>query len=679
MTNPLLQHWETPFGTPPFGQIEISHFRPAIDFAIRSASAEIISIAENSEPPDFENTIAALDKAGERLGEISSILFNLNIAETNSDLQAAAQEISPLLARFSNDITLNRKLFERVRSVYESRISKGFNQEQVMLIEKSYRNFLLGGAGLEEDKISRFREISEELSLLSIKFEENILEDTNSYELNLTDSDDLAGLPEGIIEMAAMEAKKRGKSGWIFTLHFPSYAPFMKYSEKRNLRETMYRAFTSRAFHNDIHDNREIAFRIANLRLEQAKLTGFSCYADLILGDRMAESTSGVESFLRELHSASYPTALRDFENLKNFAADKGYTGDIRRWDWSYWSEKLQKAKFDIDDEILKPYFRLESVEEAVFDLAATLYGIKFVPNNKIPVYHKEVQTWEVHDEDDSLLAILFLDYFPRPGKNNGAWMTSFREQRSAGGNEIRPIISIVANFTRPTETKPALLTFNEVITFLHEFGHSLHGMLTKCTYESLSGTNVARDFVELPSQFMENYAYEKEWLSLWARHYITGEKIPFEIINKIKELTTFNEGYACNRQLGFAFLDMAWHSITIPADANIIDFEAAALNLTELFAPVEGTCLSTSFGHIFGGGYAAGYYGYKWAEVLDADAFDLFKETGIFNRETANRFRRHILEKGGTDKPTKLYKQFRGKEPSLHAFLIRSGLTATD
>ncbi|MCU0472572.1 MAG: M3 family metallopeptidase [Bacteroidales bacterium] len=675
LSNPLLQKWKTPFATPPFDLIEISHFKPAIEETIKSASKEIKIITENPEPPSFKNTIAALDLAGYRLGDITSILFNLNSAETSRELQAVAQEVSPLLTRFSNDITLNEKLFERVKSVYGSRNSAGLDTEMLMLLEKHYRNFILGGAGLDENKKSKFREISEELSMLTVKFEENVLEDTNLFELHLTEKDDLAGLPEGVTEMASMEAKNRKKDGWVFTLHFPSYVPFMKYSDKRELREKMFRAYSSRSFHNDKNDNKSLAFKIAGLRLEIAKILGFKNYAELALGDRMADSVIKVETFLEELHQASCPAARRDLENIVKLSVEQGLTGVPERWDWAYYSEKLQKIKFDIDDEVLRPYFVLENAETAIFDLATTLYGIKFKVNNQIPLYHPEVKTWEVIDKDGTFLAVLYIDYFPRNGKNGGAWMTSYREQRSDRNKDVRPLVSIVTNFTRPTETKPSLLSFNEVTTFLHEFGHALHGMLSKCTFEGLSGTNVARDFVELPSQFMENYAYEKEWLSSWAVHYKTGARIPGDIIKRIKESATFNEGYACNRQLGFSFLDMAWHTISAPVTEKITDFESAAMAKTELFPSVEGTNMSVSFGHIFGGGYAAGYYGYKWAEVLDADAFKHFKETGIFNRETALSFRKNILEKGGTDKPMNLYLSFRGKEPSIDAFLERSGL----
>ena len=675
MTNPLLQEWTTPFGTPPFHLIETIHFKPAVEEAILKATEEIKYITENKEPPDFENTIAALESAGETLGKITSILFNLNSAETSKSLQEVAQDVSPLLTRFSNDITLNRMLFGRIKNVYDSIESAGLTTEQRILSERKFRNFILGGAALKDEERERFRAISEELATLSLKFEENVLAETNSFELHITDSEDLAGLPESSVEMASSEAVNREKIGWIFTLHFPSYMPFMQYSERRNLRAKMLKAYSSRAFKTNEFNNSQITLTIANLRLEIAGMLGFKTFAEMILGDRMADTPEKVDLFLEELYKASKPAAVRDFENIRGFAGKQGHEGTIERYDWAYYSEKLKKKLFDIDDEILKPYFSLEKVELAIFGLARTLYGISFIRNNSIPVYNPEVKTFEIYDHDGTFLSILYIDYHPRPGKNGGAWMTSYRDQRYEKGTDVRPLISIVANFTRPSDTRPSLLSFNELTTFLHEFGHALHGMLTRCTYESLSGTNVARDFVELPSQFMENFAFEKEWLDTWATHHITGERIPDEIIVKIKEASTFNEGYACYRQLGFALLDMAWHTITEPVHTDISEFETAASAKTELFPPIEGLNMSVSFGHIFGGGYAAGYYGYKWAELLDADAFSYFTETGIFNPDTAASFRKNILEKGGTEKPHDLYLKFRGKEPSIDALLKRSGL----
>lgn len=675
MINPLLQDWETPYGVPPFHLIKTDHFKPAIVEAIRSAALEINRITENPELPSFENSVAELDRCGEKLDQIAAVLFNLNSAETSKKLQSAAQNISPLLARFSNDITLNKKLFSRIRSVFEKMDTLGLSREQQMLVEKKYRGFVLGGAGLNKKDKSRFREISEELSKLTLTFEKNVLDETNSFELHITDRDDLRGLPKDIAEMASIEAVKRNKKGWVFTLNYPSYIPFMQYSEKRELREKMLKAFSSKAFHNNKKDNRSLVSRIVNLRLETAKLLGFSNYAAMVLGDRMAENPENVESFLEDLFSASHNAAIRDFENLKEFAAGLGFNDRIERWDWAYYSEKLKKAKYNIDDEILKPYFSLEKAREAIFGLALRLYGLKFRKNDTIPVYHKEVIAYEVFESDNSPAAILYLDYHPRKGKNSGAWMTSYREQRMDKGKRITPLISIVSNFSRPTTTNPSLLTFNELTTFLHEFGHALHGILSKCTYESLSGTNVARDFVELPSQFMENWAFEKDWLDTWAVHFSTGEKIPEEVILKIKEASTFNEGYACNRQIGFSLLDLAWHTITKPFGGDITDFEGSAMIKTELFPLNKSLNMSCSFTHLFGGGYAAGYYGYKWAEVLDADAFRFFRESGIFNKEVAESFRKNILEKGESDKPMNLYVKFRGREPTMDAFLERSGL----
>ncbi|HEX2921464.1 MAG TPA: M3 family metallopeptidase [Bacteroidales bacterium] len=673
MNNPLLSKWTTPFQTPPFNEIELKHFKPAIEEAIRFAEKEIEAISINTESPSFGNTIAALDRAGESLSLVTSVLFNLNSAETNKKLQEITQEVSPLLTRFSNDITLNSQLFERIKKVFEHK--DNLLTEQKILTEKRYRSFILGGAGLHDEARKRFREITEELAKLSLKFEENVLDETNSWELHLINKDDLLGLPEGVIEMAASTARERNKDGWVFTLHYPSYVPFMQYSEKRELREMMLKAYSSRSFHGNERDNSNNVLKIANLRLELARMLGFRNFAEMILGDRMADTPEKVNTFLDELFEASKDAASRDFGNVKEFASKSGHKGNLERWDWAFYSEKLKRKLYNIDDEILRPFFPLDKVEKAIFDLSGKLYGIKFIRNESIQVYHPEVKAYEVIDRNNHFLAILYLDYFPRTGKNGGAWMTSFRDQKRINEADVRPLISIVANFTRPTDNTPSLLSFNELTTFLHEFGHALHGMLSQCTYESLSGTNVSRDFVELPSQFMENFAYEKEWLDLWVTHYKTGEKLPDEIMIKIKESAVFNEGYACFRQLSFGFLDIAWHALEQHIESDVDNFEKKAMNKTELFPPVKGLNMSVQFGHIFGGGYAAGYYGYKWAEVLDADAFELFKEKGIFNSDVADSFRKNILEKGGTEKPMDLFKKFRGREPSMEAFLRRSGL----
>lgn len=675
MNNPFLQPWNTPFGTPPFDLIKTEHFKEAVEEAIRIAEVEIASIAENSDPPSFDNTIVSLDRSGELLGKITSVLFNLNSAETSKELQTVAQEVSPILTRFSNNITLNNKLFGRINKINENRDNLNLTTEERSLLEKRYRSFILGGAALKAEQRERFREISEELSGLGLKFDENLLEETNSWELHIVDKKELEGLPENLVEAASYEARDRSKPGWIFTFHYPSYMPFIQYSARRELREKMVRAYSSRAFRGNEYDNRVAVLRMVNLRLELARMLGFRNYAEMVLGDRMADTPQKVNSFLDQLYDASKGAAFRDLENIRTNAAKHGQDGPVERWDWPYFAEKLKKELYDIDDEVLKPYFQLENAENAIFNLSSSLYGISFRQNHNIPLYHPEVKTFEVYDYNGSFLSILYLDYHPRPGKSGGAWMTSFREQRIINGTDVRPLISIVANFTRATETRPSLLSFNELTTFLHEFGHALHGIFTKCNFESLSGTNVSRDFVELPSQFMENYAYEKIWLDTWAIHYQTGEKIPEGIIRKIREASVFNEGYTCYRQLGFGFLDMEWHSITSPVEIEVSRFEASAVNKTELFPEVSGSNISCSFSHIFGGGYAAGYYGYKWAEVLDADAFSYFTEKGILNKEVAESFRKNILEKGGSEKPLNLYKRFRGKEPTIDALLRRSGL----
>ena len=673
--NPLLQKWDTPHKTPPFTLISVEHFKPAVEESIQDASEEIRLIAENSDPPTFKNTVEALERSGENLTRISTLLFNLNNAETSRELQKTTQEISPLLTRFSNDITLNVKLFKRIKAVFQSQQKRNLSKEKQILLERKYRSFILGGAELGTEDKKRFRKLSEELSRLCLKFEENVLEETNSFELHLTEKSDLAGLPAGIIKMASEEAATRHKKGWIFTLNAPSFTPFLQYSEKRELREKILKAYTSRAFNGNNNDNRNLVKKIVNLRLKIANMLGFSNYAEMVLEDRMVETREKVESFLEEIYNSSHPAALRDFDNLRSFAADHGHNQSIERWDWFFFAEKLKRSKYNIDDETLKPYLSLESVQKAIFNLATILYGLEFKEVDNIPVYHPEVRTWEVIDSDGSFMAVLYIDFHPRPGKNGGAWMTCYREQKTDNGHDIRPLVSIVTNFSRSTKGQPSLLTFNELTTFLHEFGHALHSILSRCNYESISGTNVTRDFVELPSQLMENWAYEKEWLDKWAIHYKTGKKIPETYIKRIKESSTFNEGYACDRQLGFGFLDMAWHSLRKPFTGEAALLESEVMKKINLFPEITTANISCSFTHLFGGSYAAGYYGYKWAEVLDADAFSLFREKGIFNRQVADSFRKNILEKGYSDKPDILYKNFRGKKPTIDAFLERSGL----
>ena len=673
--NPLLENFNTPYNTPPFDRIKINHYEPAFDKAIAEAQQEIQQIATSPETPDFENTIVALDKAGERLGTISSIFFNLNSACTNNEMQQIAQNVSPKLTEYNNSIYMNPQLFARVKQVYENKASLTLTPEQGTLLDDTWKSFIQGGANLEGTARERFKEISTELSKLSLKFEENTLAETNNYTLNITDSSQLSGLPEGVIEMAAMTAKEKGMEGWTFTLDIPSYLPFVKYSDNRELREQLYKAYSSRCNRHNEYDNNEIIKKMVALRLEKAKLLGYESYASYVLTDRMAQNPENVNNFLAQLLDASLPFAQEEKKEVEEFAHKAGLQGGLQRWDWGYYTNKLKQEKYNLDDEMLKPYFKLENVQKGVFDLATTLYGIQFKEVNNIPKYHEDVKTFEVYDQDGSFLAVLYTDFFPRESKGGGAWMTEYRTQHMENGKDVRPLVSIVMNFTKPTTTKPSLLTFSEVTTFLHEFGHSLHGMLSKNTYNSTGGTNVYRDFVELPSQIMENWALEKEWLDKWAVHYQTGEKIPQEYIDRIKNSANFLSGYMSLRQLGFGIIDMAWHETNGEIKDSVAGFENKTLAQTELLPIIEGSALSPSFGHIFGGGYAAGYYSYKWAEVLDADAFSVFKEKGIFDKETANAFRKNVLEKGGSEHPMTLYVGFRGHEPSIDALLERSGL----
>jgi len=674
--NPLLQEWNTPFNIAPFGLIMAEHFKPAVEQAIEMAREEINEIVRNPAEPDFENTVEALERAGEMLNRITPILFNLNSSDTTPELQAAAREVSPLLTGFANDISLDPELFRKVRAVYDIRNTLKLDTEQLILLDRKYKGFVRGGAALSDEDKEKFRAVTMELSTLTLQFEENVLAETNDLTMHLTTEDEVAGLPEGVREAAAALAKEKGMDGWLFTLHAPSYVPFMQYSDRRDLREKIFRAYAVRAFRGNEYDNRTLVTRIADLRLLLANILGFSDYASYALEERMASTPAEVHSFLEKLLEASLPAGKRDHDDIERYARSHGHTGSVERWDWAYWSEKLRLERFNIDDEALRPFMPLEKVREAVLGLATRLYGLTFTENREIPVYNTEVTSFEVHDADKGIIAILLLDFHPRKGKGGGAWMTGFREQSREKGIRIIPVVSLVMNFTRSTPARPSLLSHSEMNTFLHEFGHALHGMLSDCTYESLSGTNVRRDFVELPSQIMENWAWEKEWLDTWAAHWVTGEKIPEEILTKLKESVTYNEGYACMRQLGFGLLDMAWHTLEETFAGDIIEFERSAMAPAEILPPAEGACMSVSFAHLFSGGYAAGYYGYKWAEVLDADAFSLFRERGIFDRETAKSFRHNILERGGSREPDELFRSFRGREPSIDALIERSGFT---
>jgi peptidyl-dipeptidase Dcp len=673
--NILSQKFNTKHDTAPFSQINNEDYLPAFQEGIASAKAEIDAIVNNTAEPDFENTIAALSFSGEMLERISSIFFNLHSAETNDEIQKIAQEVSPLLSDFGNDVRLNKALFERVKAVYDKRALLNLTPEQATLLEKKYKGFSRNGANLPEDKKAKLREIDKELSKLSLQFGENVLAETNAFQLYITDEKDLAGLPEGAIEGAREMAMTQEKEGWIFTLDYPSYVPFMTYADNRELRKKMALAFGAKGFNKNEFDNQEIVLQIVKLRHERANLLGYKSHADFVLEERMAESPQKVRDFLGDLLEKAKPAAQKEFEQLTQFANELDGIDVLQKWDGAYYSEKLKQKLFNLDDEKLKPYFQLEKVLNGAFTIAGKLYGIRFEEVQDIDKYHKDVRTYEVKDENDELTAIFYADFFPRKGKRNGAWMTSYKPQCIKNGVNERPHVSIVCNFTKPTETKPSLLTFNEVTTLFHEFGHALHGMLANTVYPSLSGTSVYWDFVELPSQVMENWCYEPEALELFAHHYKTGEMIPMEYIEKIKESASFQEGMATLRQLSFGLLDMGWHSLDPGSITDVKTFELEQFASTQLYPDVAENAMSTAFSHIFQGGYSSGYYSYKWAEVLDADAFELFQEKGIFDTETARSFKEHILSKGGTEHPMELYKRFRGQEPKPDALLKRAGL----
>lgn len=676
MNNPLLSAFDTPFQTAPFNLIKNEHYLPAIKSLIATTRKEIDQIIETVDKATFENTIEALENTGRRLDEVAEIFFNLNSAETNDEMQQLAVEISPMLTEFNNEIMQNEQLFARVKAVYDQKDSLGLSSEQDMLLTKTYKGFIRSGANLSGKDKERFKEISMELSKLTLKFGENVLAETNNFELILENENDLSGIPTGIKKQAEKAAKEAGHEGkWLFTLHAPSYIPFVEYADNRKLREKMYRAFASKAFKGNEYDNQKLVLQIVHLRAELAKLLGYESYAHYVLEERMAEDPSKVNDFLIELLTRSLDKAKDEVAEIKKFIAEQGDDIHLERWDWAYYAQKLKKSKFDLNDEMLRPYFKLESCLDGIFTVAGKLFGLQFVENPEIPVYHEDVKAYEVLDENGQHVSVFYADFFPRKGKRGGAWMTSFRGQWK-DTTDHRPVISIVCNFTPPGENKPSLLTYDEVNTLFHEFGHALHGMLADGRYKSLSGTSVFWDFVELPSQVMENWLEEKECLDLFATHYETGEPIPSELVQKIKDSSKFHAAYQTVRQLTFGMMDMAWHSITPDvAIDDVLAFESQATSKTELFNKVTGTCLSTQFSHIFHGGYGAGYYSYKWAEVLDADAFSLFKKNGIFDQETATSFKENILSKGGSEHPMVLYKRFRGKEPSIDALLERSGL----
>ena len=675
MENPLLEESQLPYGAPQFDKIKTEHYLPAFEQAIKEAKAEVDAIVANPDAPTFANTIEAMEFNGGKFNDIASIFYNLMEADTNDEMQALAETLSPMVTDFSMYVSLNPELFKRVKTVWDQRDKLGLEKDQMRVLEKTYKGFVRGGANLSDADKQTYSQLEQDLSLLQLEFSKNSLAATNAYELNLTDEADLEGLPQFVREIGASTAKEKGETGWTFTLSQPSYGPFIKYSARRDLRKDIYMAYNKRAAEGEF-DNREICKQIVEKRIAIANILGYDTYADYILEDRMAGSVAKVRSFLEELLVPTLPVAKKEVDDLYAFAKDNGFDGDkIEAWDFSFWSEKYRVEKYSLSDEALKPYFQLENCIDAVFGLATTLYGITFEERPDIPGYHKDVKVYDVHDTDGSHLALFYCDFFPRESKRSGAWMTAFREQSIQNGEEKRPFISLVCNFSKPTENAPSLLTHDEFTTFLHEFGHSLHGILAQGRYPSITGTSVDHDFVELPSQIMENWGYEPEYLKTFAKHYKTGELIPDELIECIVEAKNYHAAYSQARQLSFGYLDMAWHTLTEMTAENTIAFEKKAIAPTDVLPPVEETCTSTAFSHIFTGGYAAGYYSYKWAEVLAADAFSLFKEKGIFNKETADSFRREILSKGSYDNESVLYRNFRGHDPQTRALLEDLGI----
>ena len=676
MENPLLTESKAPFGAPEFDKIKTEHYLPAFEEGIKEGKAEIDAIVANPDEPTFENTIEAMEHAGAKLNKVAGIFYNLMEAHTSDEMQAIAEQVAPMLTEYSMYSSLNAPLFERVKAVYEKRNELGLDKDQMILLEDNYKGFVRGGANLSEEDKAVYSKLAEELSLATLQFSKNVLAATNAYTLHLTDSADLAGLPEYAKVMGAETAKEKGLEGWAFTLDYPSYGPFMKYSTVRHLREDMWKAYNSRALGGEF-DNSDVVKKIVDLRIKTANILGYETWADYQLEERMAKDRNTVNEFISQLLEPSMEFAKKDVESVFNYAKKNGFDGDrLMPWDFSFWSERYQEAEYSLNAEELKPYFRLENCIDAVFSLANRLYGLEFVELDNVPVYHEDVKVYEVKDADGRHMALFYADFFPRASKRGGAWMTEFRGQSIKDGVEYRPFISTVMNFTKPTADTPSLITHDEFTTFLHEFGHALHGILAEGRYESLTGTNVPRDFVELPSQILENWGYEPEYLNSFAKHYQTGEPIPAELIEKIVAAKNYLAGYGQVRQLHFGYLDMNWHSLTSVPEMSVIDFEHSVLAPYETLPAVADTGFSTSFSHIFSGGYSAGYYSYKWAEVLEADAFSLFKEKGIFNPEVAKSFRDNVLSKGGTEEASELYRNFRGHDPQPQALMEKLGLT---
>ncbi|MBQ3207895.1 MAG: M3 family metallopeptidase [Bacteroidales bacterium] len=675
MENPLLSESKAPFGAPEFDKIKTEHYLPAFETGINEAKAEIDAIVANPDEPSFENTIEAMEYAGQTLNKVAGIFYNLMEAHTSDEMQAIAEQVSPMLTEYSMYVSLNAPLFERVKKVYEKKDELGLDKDQMTLLEDNYKSFVRGGANLSDEDKELYSKWSEELSLATLQFSKNVLAATNAYTLHITDSADLAGLPEYAKVMGAETAKEKGLEGWAFTLDYPSYGPFMKYSTVRNLREDMWKAYNSRAFGGEF-DNSEVVKKIVDLRIKVANVLGYETWADYQLEERMAKDRKTVNEFISQLLEPSMEFARNDVKAVYDFAKKNGFEGDkLMPWDFTFWSERYQEAEYSLNAEELKPYFRLENCIDAVFSLANRLYGLEFVELDNVPVYHEDVKVYEVKDADGRHMALFYADFFPRASKRGGAWMTDFRGQSIRNGVEYRPFISTVMNFTKPTADTPSLITHDEFTTFLHEFGHALHGIMAEGRYPSLTGTSVARDFVELPSQIMENWGFEPEYLNSFAKHYQTGEPIPAELIEKIVAAKNYLAGYGQVRQLHYGYLDMNWHSLTALPEESAMEFEHKVLAPYAVMPSVDGTGFSTSFSHIFSGGYSAGYYSYKWAEVLEADAFSLFKEKGIFNQEVSKSFRENILSKGGSEDASVLYRNFRGHDPEPQALMEKLGL----
>ena len=674
--NPFFSDYNTPFETPQFEKIKEEHYLPAYKEGMKQQQMEIDAIVNNTEVPTFENTIEAMESTGDLLTKVRNVFDNMTSAHTNDELQSIAKEASPLLSKHRDDINLNEKLFERVKAVYDQKDKLNLSIEQNKLLEKDYKDFVRGGANLDEKKKAKLREINKELSLLTLQFGENILKENNAFELVIEKEEDLAGLPEAVITGAAEAAKERGHEGkWVFTLHKPSLIPFIQYSDKRELREKIFKAYINRGNNNNELDNKAILTRIAALRVEKANLLGYKTHADFVLERNMAKQPENVYELLNKLWEPALKIAKKEAKELQEMIYKEGKNYKLEAWDWWYYAEKLKKAKYELDEEMLRPYFKLENVRDGAFFVANKLFGIQFAERTDIPKYHEDVKVFEVKEADGSHIGILYTDYFPRASKRGGAWMNSYRKQSRQKGKEVTPVICNVCNFSKPTGDKPALLSFEEVTTLFHEFGHALHGLLSNSTYKKLSGTAVSRDFVELPSQIMENWTSEPEVLKMYARHYETGEVIPQELIDKLKNAAHFNQGFATVEYLAASFLDMDWHTLTESKEQDVFEFETNSLNKIGLIPEIVVRYGSPYFGHIFSGGYSSGYYSYIWAEVLDADAFEAFKETSLFDKNTAQAFRKNILEPGGTEDPMTLYKRFRGAEPKVESLLKKRGL----